>query len=177
FVKLENDPDFPFTQFYPTQVASVNRLLSIEGTFKQQLVVVPGQFKADANTSPTSGVQRLYSGLNLEVLTAPKDNGDFNPPGISSVEALNLTTGLQFRVRVGDESGAVKRVVVLYMRPGSTAWKSLELTYDPSTGYAQGSAPAEGGPVDYLVQAADAAGNVALALDHGNPFLTAFVGQ
>src|SRR5262249_57152011 len=33
FVKLENDPDFPFTQFYPTQVASVNRLLSIEGTF------------------------------------------------------------------------------------------------------------------------------------------------
>ncbi len=175
FVKLDKDPDFPFTQLYPVQVASVNRFLSIDGTFKQQLVIVPGQFKADSNTAPTRGVQRLYSGLNLEVLTPPKDTGDFNAPSISSIETLNLAAGLQFRVRVGDESGAVTRVVVLYLPAGSTTWKSLELTYDPNTGFAEGTASAEGGPVTYLIQAADAAGNVALALDHGNPFLASFV--
>ena len=62
---LPNRPDFPFAQFYPAQIASINRALAFGGLLRQQLVVVPGQFKADPNSSPTRGTQRLYSALNL----------------------------------------------------------------------------------------------------------------
>ena len=46
----------------------------------------------------------------------------------------------------------------------------VELTYDPLSSLAAGDAPPVDGPIEYFAQAVDSRGNVALALDHGQPF-------
>jgi hypothetical protein len=48
--------------------------------------------------------------------------------------------------------------------------------YNPVTGWAEGNGVPVNGPIEYLVQAVDAKGNVALALDHGNPFTEVTMG-
>ena len=77
----------------------------------------------------------------MQVLTAPNTVSDFIAPSISGVEVIGSADALKFRVRVGDDSGKVARVVVLYMPTGSTGWSRVELTYDPLTGFAEGAAP------------------------------------
>src|SRR5262249_5032370 len=46
---LQTEPIFPAGQFYPAQLASINRVLALDGSLTQRLVVVPGQFKGDPN--------------------------------------------------------------------------------------------------------------------------------
>jgi hypothetical protein len=46
----------------------------------------------------------------------------------------------------------------------------VELDYNSGTGWASGSVPLPGDAIEYFAQAVDPTGNVALALDHGNPF-------
>ena len=77
---------------------------------------------------------------------------------------------LNFTVRVSDDSGAVGRVVVLYAAEGATSWSRVELPWNPADATATGSVPLPGPVVRYFVQAADGAGNVALALDAGDPY-------
>ena len=166
-VYLAVEPAFPFTQLYPAQVASINRFLKVDGTLDQRLVVIPGQYKAN---SSSRGTQRLYSNLELQILTAPNAQVDFVAPVVREVTATTDATGLRFRVRVGDDSGAVQRVVVLYAAAGSTSWTRVELPYNPATGYAEAGVAPVNGLINFIVQAADAAGNVRLALDHSNPY-------
>src|SRR6185312_10185038 len=92
------EPLFPFEQFYPVQVAGINRLISIDGSIQQQLIVTPGQFKATTTGTPTLGTQRLYSNLKLQVLTAPFSAQDFTPPSIGDVEVSGSPSALHFRV-------------------------------------------------------------------------------
>jgi hypothetical protein len=164
------EPPFPFPVWYPLQLGTVNRFLTIGGQSRERLVVVPGQFKASNTTMPTVGGQRLYSSLDYEIYHAPFTATDFIAPGIWQVEAIRNTVVLQFRVRVDDDSGRVSRVVVLYRALGSHTWSKAELVYDAATGWAEGKVGPATGPIEYVVQAVDATGNVALALDHGNPF-------
>ncbi|NJM42635.1 MAG: hypothetical protein HC853_18785 [Anaerolineae bacterium] len=118
-------PAFPFDQFFPGSVASVNRFLTIDGDINQQLVVVPAQFRADPNSgSPTTGLLRRYTALELQVLTAPKAQADFASPVIHAVEVISSPTQLAFRVRVSDDSLAISRTVVLYAGTGDTAWRA-----------------------------------------------------
>lgn len=160
----------PFAQWFPGQIASVNRFLTFDRQLQQRLVVVPGQFRAATNAAATRGTQRLYSSLKLEVLTAPESSVDFTAPRIGEVNAAFTPAGLRFSIRVGDDSGKIGRVVVLYAAANSTSWTPLELVYNPDTGFAEQTTSVPPGLVRYMVQAADAAGNVALALDHNNPY-------
>src|SRR5207253_5187606 len=114
--------------------------------------------------------QRLYSDLQLQVLTSTFSITDFTAPAIQAVDVLSSSTSLGFKVRVGDDSGQVSRVVVLYAKAGSNIWSRADLTYDPATGTAEGSVTPVGGLIYYFVQATDPAGNVGLLLDHNNPF-------
>ncbi len=167
-VDYPDEPSYPFAQWFPSQIASVNRFVSFDGNLQQRLVIVPGQYRA---ANATSGTQRLYSSLNLKVLTTPEANVDFTAPQINEFNADWTPTGLRFRVRVGDESGQVGQVVVLYAAGNSRTWTGLNLTYDPATGFAEATAVGvPRGIVRYFVQAADVAGNVTLDLDHGNPY-------
>jgi hypothetical protein len=61
-------------------------------------------------------------------------------------------------------------VVVLYRTLDSQSWSKVELTYHAVIGWAEGKVGPVKGPIEYIVQAVDGTGNVALALDHGNPF-------
>jgi hypothetical protein len=45
-----------------------------------------------------------------------------------------------------------------------------ELDYNAASGWAEGKVEPLEGPIEYIAQAVDRMGNVALALDHGNPF-------
>ena len=61
---LAPEPAFPFTHLFPGQLASVNRFVSIDGTVKQRLVVVPAQYQA--NPGETVGTERRYDQLDLD---------------------------------------------------------------------------------------------------------------
>ena len=71
---------------------------------------------------------------------------------------------------VTDDSLSAPCVVVLYRSLDSYAWQKVELTYSASSHLATGTVNVADGRVEYFVQAADAAGNVAWLLEHGNPF-------
>jgi hypothetical protein len=103
-------------------------------------------------------------------LTAPISATDFLPPAIGQIVTTPTAAGLQVRVAVNDNSGTVQRVVLLYAPVGAAQWSRAELAYNPATGYASGRTRPLAGPVDYFIQATDPSGNVAVALDDGNPF-------
>jgi hypothetical protein len=164
------EPTYPNTgTWYPETLATLNRFLSIEGTQHEQLVVVPGQFRASGVTTPTVGTERLYTNLKLDVYYAPFEATDFVAPSIWQVSATP-GGGVTFSVLVTDDSGQVARVVGLYRLLTSNAWSKTELTYDPATRLAWGRVAGLDGALEYFVQAVDPTGNVALALDHGRPF-------
>jgi len=115
-------------------------------------------------------VERLYSQLSFEVYHAPYTATDYAAPTIWTVEAIDAGDGITLRVQVEDESGAISRVVVLYREENVTTWSKAELTYDPGTGWATGSAGEPSGEFYYFAQAVDGTGNVTLAMDHGRAF-------
>jgi hypothetical protein len=77
---------------------------------------------------------------------------------------------LQFRVQVEDDQWEIRRTVVLYRTLASGEWSLAELNYNAVSGWAEGKVEPVDGPIEYIAQAVDRTGNVALALDHGNPF-------
>ena len=161
---------FPAQEWYPAQMGVVNRFLSIDGESQERLVVVPGQFRATTPTTPTIGVQRLYSALSFEVYHAPFTATDHVAPTIWDVRALQSDTGMIFRVRVEDDSWSVARVVVLYREGSSNTWSKIELSYNAGTGWAEGAVSGLGSEIEYFSQAVDPTGNVALAMDHGRAY-------
>ncbi len=146
---------------------SVNRFTGLDGQSRERLVVVPGQFKASA---AGIGTQRLYQNLQFELFHAPASANDFVKPNIWQAQLQASSSALRFRAQVSDDSKAVQRVVVLYRTTTTARWSKAELTYNAATGWAEGSVPRITGTIEYVVQAVDATGNVAMALDHGNPF-------
>jgi hypothetical protein len=169
---LDSDAELPFPveEWYPAQIGTVNRFLTIDGTSHERLVIVPGQFRATTDADQTVGVHRRYSALAFTVYHAPYGETDFQTPTIWSVEATRAAGDVQFRVHAEDDSGTVMRVVILYRSHNANTWSMLELPYDAGTGWAEGSAPGLGDSIYYFAQAVDSSGNVALALDHGQAF-------
>jgi tetratricopeptide (TPR) repeat protein len=168
---LTVENNYPFNQLYPVLTQSVNRFLTVDGVFNQRLVVVPGQFLATPDTSPTTGTQRLYSSLDLEVYAAPHDNDDFTPPVLGAVTAQRGGGNIEYVVEASDPSG-IQRVVILYLTAGSVSWQKLELPYDEETGQATLTVAAPASPiVEYLIQVVDGVGNVSVVLDFDAPYL------
>jgi hypothetical protein len=147
-------------------VGSVNRFLTLDGESQQRLVIVPGQYKPDGSNQ---GTQRLYTSLDFEVYHAPYNSGDFVAPNIWDTQAWRDGQAVNFAATVTDEGSGVQRVVVLYRPTSGQTWHLLDLTHDPHSHLASGSA-AINGPFEYAVQAVDGSGNVSLALDYGGGF-------
>jgi hypothetical protein len=171
-IATDAELSFPAQEWYPAQMGVVNRFLSIDGESQERLVVVPGQFRATTTTTPTVGVQRLYSALSYEVYHAPMTATDFVAPTIWDVQALQSDAGMIFRVRVEDDSWSVARVVVLYRESSSNTWAKVELPYSAGAEWAEATVSGLGSEIEYFVQAVDPTGNVALALDHGHAYST-----
>jgi hypothetical protein len=156
-------------------LGSINRFLSIDGQSREQLVIVPGQYRAASSTAPT-GVERLYSSLDFAVYHTPFTVTDFIAPNIWQVDAYSLTTQLKFRVRVGDDSGSLQRVVMLYRRLSEPRWSLVDLNYNAANGWAEVNLPKIMEPIEYFAQAVDPSGNVALSLNHGTPYTSVING-
>jgi hypothetical protein len=172
---LEEEFDYPDTTWYPAQLGTINRFLSIEGEAREQLVVVPGQFRArNSDSTPTIGVQRLYTQLDFEVYHAPVTVTDFVPSSIWGVQALSTTERLSFRVYAGDADGQIARAVVLYRETDEMTWHTAELTRVGmlASGIEIGQvfvAPVTS-PIYYFIQTVDDSGNVIVELNHGMPY-------
>jgi hypothetical protein len=163
------EPLYPTQEWYPLVVGGLNRFLSIDGTSHEQLVVVPGQYRAFNSTAPT-GTERLYNDLNFAVYRAPFTDTDFIAPNIWQVEAYSTTATLKFRVRVSDDSGSLQRVTILYRRLSKVDWTSIDLNYNAVTGWAEINLPKINEPIEFFAQAVDPSGNVAASLNHGLPY-------
>ena len=167
---IQDEPLFDSDYWYPVGQGTINRFLSIDAQLDEQLVVVPGQFKA-AGDGAMVGTERLYTNLQYEIFHAPLDNSDFEAPRIWHVRARRNGDQVEFSVVVEDDIGATPRVVVLYYELPSMTWQKLELTYHPNSQMAMGSVTATNEVMGYFVQAVDGNGNVMVALDHGNEWL------
>jgi hypothetical protein len=170
YADLAVEPLYDENQWYPAQLATVNRFWVRGAQSQGRLVVIPAQFKPTSNVASTMGTQRLYSNLQFEIYRAPITATDYIAPSIWQVQAMSSTAFLSFRVQADDDSGSLACVVVLYQQQGDTRWSKAELTLDPVTGWAQATVPPATRPIYYIAQVVDPTGNVALALDHGNPF-------
>jgi hypothetical protein len=152
------------------------RLLNMDGGVEQQLNVVPAQFIATATATPTLGIERAYSHLDYEIQHAPFTDTDFIPPSVRVVAAIGAPGQITFSVEADDvrsadplAAGEVRRVVALYRGLNQAAWTRAELVYNPGQDRWSRNISASGA-IEYFVQAVDASGNVATALDYGNPF-------
>jgi hypothetical protein len=168
-LRADPEPTFPTEAWFPSRVASLNRFLSLEGETRDRLVVVPAQFLATTTTTPTIGVQRRYSKIDMVVYHAPFDNTDFAAPTILSVASVPSSTGITVTVALSETEGLVERATVLYRATTSNRWQTLELSYNSAKGEAVGLIRGNGS-FEFIVQAVDNSGNVAIALDSGLPF-------
>ena len=175
-IYLPSEPGFPTASLFPAVMGNIVRLLQTSGVVDQQLNVVPAQFIATTTATPTIGVERAFRRLDYAIYHAPFEDTDFIPPSIRVTTAFTGLGQIAFGVKADDTRaadpltpGEVTRVVVLYRRLGESRWTLLELSYNVNNEVWLGLIPANG-VVEYFAQAVDASGNVATALDYGNPF-------
>jgi len=133
YADLAVEPLYDDVQWYPAQLAAVNRFWVRGEQSQDRLVVIPAQFKPTSNVASTMGTQRLYSNLQFEIYRAPITATDYIAPSIWQVQAMSSTAFLSFRVRADDDSGSIARVVVLYQQQGNAQWSKVKLPYDATT--------------------------------------------
>ena len=137
----DNEPEPVTTGQFPSQLQTVNRFTTTAGE-RDQLVIVPGQFRA---TAPDFGIQRLFTTVETQVLYSPASVVDFSPPLIRSTSAVEVSDGVTFEVDVEDAEGAVVRVLVLFHAAGdSGAWTPVDLIDQGRGGGVVPSAPRQG---------------------------------
>ncbi len=145
-----------------------------EGDTRDQLVVVPAQFKADPGS--TEGTMRLYDTLVFKVLyldpsQAPAAlRADVTPPVIASVRVLENDDGQQHLaapsvtvvVEASDDvSGAQDISVEGVYSQDDQAWLPITFARNEATGRWQTTIPGTSDSAHYIIQVRDQAGNVA----------------
>ncbi len=150
------------------------------------LDLVAGQFLPSPST-PGAGTERLFTSISAQVYYVPScpQNAiscsaspyaeDFTPPTIDSVSAPLSGSNLGFDVQVTPSAAPVQQVLVLYTdgaNPGTWAVATLS-SLDGQHWTGSGTLPASG-EVQYIVEALDAAGNVAVSNNEGTAFATTY---
>ncbi len=135
--------------------------------------LVAGQYFPNPS-SPGKGTQRLFDSIAGQTYYLPPTSplaNDFTPPVIDSSQA-STSGGLSFTVKTTATGAPVEGVLVLYtdgVNPGT--WTALDLTSSDGgqTWTGAGTTPPSG-QVQYLLEAVDAAGNVAVSNNEGADF-------
>ncbi len=156
--------------FFPSALQSIGRRQDVTG-IRDQLVVVPGQFRDDPSTTTGGGVQRLFTQTSAVVYYAPDGNTDVVPPVITSTSAAIVGSSAAFTVSATDNAG-ISRVNVLYSTPPANpssprTWSSVDLALAGSVYSGAGLVPSGATEVDYFVQVVDTGGNVAVGSNKG----------
>jgi uncharacterized repeat protein (TIGR01451 family) len=165
------EPQFINEGWYPSKMQTIMSLETL-GTLQQSLVVMPGQFVTTSADTKVTGTERLYTSLNYDIYYSTST--DYQSPIIRLVNAAASRAGLSdvfdayFRVTVSDNEAVSKVFVTWTYHSGDTTWRTIELTYDATSGAWRGELPSlSGGQIDYLVQAVDEAGNIAVSTCKG----------
>ena len=164
------------------RVAAYDTFTSTGTAQGNQLDLIAGQFFPNP-TAPGQGTERLYSSIDGEVLYQPVGRqlaGDFDPPtidssqaGTSGTAASGWNVGFSVQVTPSSSADTVKEVVVLYTdasNPGT--WTTIDLA-NPSgdgLGWTASTALPNADDVQFVVEAVDAAGNVAVSNNEGADF-------
>jgi len=140
-----------------------------------QLDLVAGQFLPSASGSG-GGTERLFTSMSAKVFYLPSSSqyaDDYTPPTIESTQSFISTSGLNFDVQVAPSSAPVAEVLVVYtdgQNPGT--WQSDLLSLSSGESWIGNVPPTPSGQVQYIVEAVDAAGNVAVSNNEGTAFNT-----
>ena len=138
----------------------------------QAVDLITGQFIPDPN-NPGTGNQRLFTNISANVeYTSPSDT-QFTPPTIDEATAVVSGSTAAFNVVTTPAPGGapVKEVLVLFTdsaNPGT--WTPVSLSQGADGAWTGGAAAPASGQVDYIVQAVDGDGNVAMDSDKGVEF-------
>jgi len=143
-----------------------------------QLDLVAGQFFSNPSAATSgTGTQRIFSFMSAQVFYLPPNSplaGDYTPATIDTSQADTSAAGVDFNVQVTPSSSGdpVSEVLVLYTdaaHPGT--WTALRLTAGSGgLDWTGAGSPTSSGNVQYIVEAVDAAGNVAVSNNEGADF-------
>jgi uncharacterized repeat protein (TIGR01451 family) len=148
FLEMGWYPALPHT-FTPAMSASPATVLVAAGQFNQR-----------------SGKERLYSELEVNIYYSNAD--DWVAPRIQAVGFELQQSLATFAVQATDTGSGLEEVLVTYT-DGQGQWQTIALKQEPG-GRWTGKAPAPRG-LDYLVQAVDKAGNVAVDDNQGGYYM------
>ncbi|HET7691410.1 MAG TPA: hypothetical protein VFK41_13580 [Nocardioidaceae bacterium] len=159
--------DEPVDVAFPSSPVRVNPQLVPSGE-AFTLSATTGYFRTTAVDG--SGIQRLVDSMTVTPYFVGESVDDFVRPTIRLVEAVVDASSLTFSVDVVDDRGTfdrIKRVYVLAIADPehgvAEQWQSVDLVRTPGDSRWTGSLPISGDEIEYVVQAVDAAGNVAVA--------------
>ncbi|GAB3851207.1 hypothetical protein GCM10028801_00300 [Nocardioides maradonensis] len=162
---------------FPTRAVSVNDGLEPAGrTF--HVAATTGYFRT--TSADGRGIQRTYQSMDVQTYLPPAGNDDWTPPTFSQVTGAVINGSLTISAHVLDDRGTpsrVKRVHVLLLEDPpagvATTWRALDLVRTGDTDEWSGSIPTTGRNLELIVQAVDAAGNVAVTTDKAQNFADA----
>jgi choice-of-anchor C domain-containing protein len=139
-----------------------------------QLDLISGQFLPNPS-SPGDGTERLFNSISAQVYYVPPSSplaDDYTPAAIDSTQATTSSgSAPSFVVQVTPANAPVKEVLVLYTDgayPG--AWTSALLSSNNGLTWTGTGSVATTNGAQYIVEAVDAAGNVAVSNNEGVDF-------
>ena len=150
---------------FPSSPVRVNPELTPAGkTFT--MTATTGYFRTTA--ADGSGIQRLVDEMSVTPYFVDDANDDFTRATFRRVDATVADGTLTLAADVVDDQGGperIKRVLVLVLvdpeHGSSSTWQSVDLVRTEGSRWT-GSIPVSGDEIEYVVQAVDAAGNVAV---------------
>jgi hypothetical protein len=178
-VSDRTEPDYEFQRWFPTQLATVNRLGShiADETNSGPLVLYPAQFET---TNAGAGALRVLEQLRLRIYYQDSTIADdTQPPVIRWVDTNVSLDQVEVTLDVTDpnqgtgQHSGVMEVVVLYSM-GDGLWKTdVPAVQSPDGKWhlAFGLPPGRHGfDLSFIVQAVDGAGNVVVSSNKGEAF-------
>ncbi|MDW3213051.1 MAG: choice-of-anchor Q domain-containing protein [Ilumatobacteraceae bacterium] len=158
---------------FPAEMSTVRRY-QLGRERHEQILVAAGQYRA-SDDEPDSGTQRLHTRVVAEVYYSPSN--DFTPPAIATSSGRFDDDAIRFDIEVDTTA---ERVYVLYRAAGANIWSGVDLV-DLGDGTWTGVGPFEPTDtetrVEYIVQAVDDAGNVAMSNSKSRYFLASSPGD
>ena len=144
---------------------------------RQQLSALAAIFQSTATDGTGIGTTRLFEGLEFEVFYRQPGNGaDQQPPVFAGIRSEVKQAGdnqavLVITAKVGDPSGVERVLALVAQDPGTnTRWTPVELTNQQGNIWS-GAIEVTGNEIEFIVQALDGNGNVALSTNKTQSYL------
>lgn len=155
---------------FPSTFATITRQQTSTGPI-DLLVTTPGRVEAAVDGT---GILERFTTMNLDVVYGPADATDTAAPVIRTVDAP-AAGRRTFEVIVDGTGSEVAKVTLLAQPEGENQWRSYVLTSSPRDFDGDGTPESRwvgdvdfDGPGRWMVQAVDAAGNVAIESARGH---------